>query len=538
MGLDDAKIGEQQGDGTRGHGRSAIGMDGELTGSDVTLTEKVTLPTVPPWTLSCPSAQVIDCVKHTSSFRFTGSESPECPCKQVCVLSYTPAASAGVHRIRNRRGPAYRGLLSRNLPASCPWRKLPCAYDVATMATTFAQLLQNLGSYLDLGKRMATTLPGLVMALALVLLTATLPQWAYRPFACGDVRSLNSMYATKSIELMGMLPEDKDFSRDERRLAKAKESALRRDYFRQLSGADGNAAMADKAKTALGELQKFWKEDSLGIKWAAERAKFSRAPEPKTAEQKAAEQIDRELYDIDRALGENRLAELCNDVKAPEWTELAMQLLTFGLLGFALGVLLDPVNKAIFLQLLPEAGERAPAQHRQEDNKSLLKPLTSPIGKLSAAVGTGAVNLIASAGKATRHKADDLLASHSPQFYVGRGMITDSEYQLLVDRYYRFSELTIGLVLPVILIGVTAYFYNSTAGKSLKGWCWLAASIAAGLFLARVGLRRYAEFRFEVAQLITGRLQQFDDRREIEKLSLQLTGMHHPQRDDSDEDGQ
>ena len=86
MGLDDAKIGEQQGDGTRGHGRSAIGMDGELTVSDVTLTEKVTLPTVPPWTLSCPSAQVIDCVKHTSSFRFTGSESPECPCKQVCVF--------------------------------------------------------------------------------------------------------------------------------------------------------------------------------------------------------------------------------------------------------------------------------------------------------------------------------------------------------------------------------------------------------------------------------------------------------------------
>src|SRR5437867_1698708 len=149
---------------------------------------------------------------------------------------------------------------------------------------TIGDLIKTLTDYLDLGKRIATTIPGLVLACGVVLFYAN-------PHDAWTRRSIGQK-ATK-IELTQL-----DLELD---TIEAKQKAI------------------------------------------------SPGTDPETSE-KLIEELHRKIAE-----------------RKPIWSDLSsatsnlltwsvQDILLFGLLGFAIGTVLDPVNKALFLQAIPELG--------------------------------------------------------------------------------------------------------------------------------------------------------------------------------------
>jgi hypothetical protein len=362
----------------------------------------------------------------------------------------------------------------------------------------FAQLLQNLGSYLDFSKRLATTVPGLVMALALVLMTASAPEWAQQPFACSSVQSLVSEWneAERKLEKPGA-----EGYLD--RLMRAKESALRRAYYGAVNGAEALPARAEEANAAFQALQAFY--DGEGKVLVEQRKSLK-------GEAKAAEES---LADVDRKLSESRYGSLCG--RHFEWSAIGSDLLMFGVLGFILGVVFDPVNKAIFLQKLPELVA----------SKEIPKP-DGKRGQERKAQKIAALARVFVPKEHAENRNPGRLREHSPQFYIGKGVIAAGEYQDLIDRFYRFCEVTTGLVMPIALIGVALAQHYRSQDRWAQAIATLVLSFCASMLLARIGVRRYAEFRAAVAELIDGRIDQLDEAKQksaeskVDILQLQM----------------
>ena len=349
----------------------------------------------------------------------------------------------------------------------------------------FTELLGKLGSYLDFSKRLATTVPGLVMALALVLLTASVPDWARKPFVCGEIRSAEEEWQNAERTL-----DNGDLTK---RALWTKESILRRTYFASLTEAQADPKKAPDVDTSIRALQEFYA--GAGSAWKAEREGLSEPGKQAVARMEAA----------DRTLA-SRDVNLCR--RAVSLDGAGSELLMFGLLGFAFGVIFDPVNKALFIQLLPET---ATGLDKSRENpgwslKSVLKPVVylmvhrPSLGKLR----------------------EGPLRKHSVQFFIGRGLITAGEYQELIDRSYRFSEVTTGLVVPVALIGIGVFYRYRASDDLVRAIAWLCAFLAASVYLARVGSRRYAEFREAVSDLISGRLEQLNLQQQREQPAVDI----------------
>jgi len=417
----------------------------------------------------------------------------------------------------------------------------------------FTSLLQSLGSYLDFSKRLATTVPGLVMALALVILTASMPDWARKPFACGEIQGSEAEWNAAERVLQGS-----GDSYDLREL-RTRESVLRRAFLTALQKASRSPDEAEKAKDSLDGQEERSRHEQGRSPDEAEKAKdklqelntfmqgdgliLTESRCNYTLEQRAAKE---QMFAVDEMLAKNESVTLCNT--PVRWEKAGTDLLLFGLLGFILGVIFDPVNKAIFVQLLPEAA--AQEENPSGDGQVLQSQVTTQkissgegwveviINKhrLRSAIQTSvsAIERFARLFSFTRlarvlapvefaqKRNPGLLDSHSPQFFIGRGLIAAGEYQDLIDRSYRFSELTTGLVLPVALIGAGLFFRYRATGEVWQGVAWLALCWIGSVLLARVGVRRYAEFRFAVAELIGGRLEALNDQKSRELPAVDL----------------
>ena len=350
----------------------------------------------------------------------------------------------------------------------------------------FAQLLQNLGSYLDFSKRLATTVPGLVMALALAMLTATAPDWVRKPFTCEAVRDAKADWRDAARQLETSGPDDLLS-----RVLRAKESALRRAYYKAVNGAEAATEQADAATVALQRLQAFYAGEG--------KALVDKRP-TLTGDAKTA---DAKLDEDDRKLAESEYNDLCKE-SPTTWNTIAGDLLMFGLLGFTLGVVLDPVNKAIFLQALPEMV--AP----KADLDRVAQPDAKSQGRSKGAFLARIFVPLEHAQK--RHPK--LLREHSPQFYIGRGVITAGEYQDLIDNYYRFCEVTTGLVIPVALVGLALVIHYWSKHAWPQAVLSAVLSVSGSVLLARIGVRRYAEFRIAASEMIEGRIDQMREARQ------------------------
>jgi len=341
-------------------------------------------------------------------------------------------------------------------------------------------LIKALGDYLDLGKRVVNTVPGLVMAFALVLLLSSPPDYFQSQF----------------------LLQKRDGARSELSKARAELGSLTQ----------------AKAIAAGG---KAYASDQLG------RAKECRSAQPpkgcpdepvdlqplfvQEAEKIGQVSVLQNQIDAKTAELNSRQTEL-NSWNTRVWSSEDFQKfmnsgltgwLLFGLLGMAIGTVLDPLNKALFLQWLPGlAGD---------------KGLSGGPGRLPSIV----------------HPPKDKYApdvDKPPQYYVGSGVVTQPEYDGLVSDYYRWSEISIGMILPVLVLAVGAIqWWRRGHGDLPPVWLWIAIfgtalTIAVCLFI--VGLRRYRDFQLQVNMFVAGRLDQRKQQLEAQKTKVDLTALN------------
>jgi len=326
----------------------------------------------------------------------------------------------------------------------------------------FTQLLADFGNFIDIRKRVATTVPGLVLAAALVGLSGAAPIWVTKPFVCGNKVSLERRVLTIGDGPMPNVPQQKQA---------ATELARWRGFFvaRQQARWCGTTCAAVDLGPAGKSL-----EDTLH----AGRNTLGQADQAAVAALAA--------LDADHVCGE----------ASPAWDTLVSQLMLFGLLGFVLGVMLDPINKGLFLQVLPDLAGRS-----------------SAMARIPAA-------LFVSTRRAPRDGHSLVQTDRRPQFYIGKGVITDAEYQDLIDRYYRYSELTVGLVIPLLAASLVAWSYYASTQRLTLGIGVLAVSAVGAIALARLGVRRHMEFTDAVEDLIDGRLQQLAEQQRQAPIDL------------------
>jgi len=322
-----------------------------------------------------------------------------------------------------------------------------------------AQLLTDFGNFIDIRKRVTTTVPGLVLAAALVGLSGAAPIWVMKPFVCGNKLSL------------------------ERRV---------------LTIGDGPLPNVSQQKEAATELAR-WRGFHVArqqARWCGNTcAAVDLGPAGKSLEETL--QAGRSTLGVDDQAAVAALAALdahhvCGEA-APPWDSLVSQLLLFGVLGFALGVMLDPINKGLFLQVLPDLAGR---------------------WRIPAAV------FVSKRARLSRRWQSAAPIDRRPQFYIGKGLITDAEYQDLIDRHYRYSELTVGLIIPLLASSLGLWSYYAATQRAWLGTAVLIVSAAGAIALARLGLRRHAEFTDAVDDLIEGRLAQLAEQRQESPIDL------------------
>jgi hypothetical protein len=88
-----------------------------------------------------------------------------------------------------------------------------------------------------------------------------------------------------------------------------------------------------------------------------------------------------------------------------------------------------------------------------------------------------------------------------PEYAVGTGLITQAEFDALKGEFFSQSELSVGMILPLVCLAYALSFWISPGWRVL-----LAAGIAAaslGLYMAAV--ERRFQYRYELRILILGR---------------------------------
>lgn len=357
----------------------------------------------------------------------------------------------------------------------------------------FAQLVQNASAFIDIRKQVVTTVPGLLLAVALVFQTGTAPSWVARPFVCASYTPLKREAAalTETLRVYDSARAVPGRTNEDLIRLRAEEVTYRRQLQRAViavQGCDGKSCTQ-----SLADL----KAASDAVKSFVESAGDYRT-EADTATRGAgidARKTQNDLFEAHRTLAWLESDPTCS--AAPTgWDSIAADVLMFGLLGFLLGLMLDPVNKAIFLQAIPEAAGS-----------------TGVFGKFIAS------RLVPHSP--SESNTATALSKRRVQFYIGRGVITEAEYQALIDKYYRFAELTIGLVIPMLLTAFVLFRYEWLRGRPAPAFASLALVFMA-LALPRIGIRRHGEFRKATSDLVEGRLEKLQADEEARARTVNL----------------
>jgi hypothetical protein len=106
-----------------------------------------------------------------------------------------------------------------------------------------------------------------------------------------------------------------------------------------------------------------------------------------------------------------------------------------------------------------------------------------------------------------------------PEYAIGNGVISNDDYNKLKDEYFAQSELSLGLILPMMLIVLGL---RLTPQVGLQGVFWVAMCLAlvpisGGLFW--VGMERRHKYRLELKLLILGNWQRLQDAKKDAKSS-------------------
>jgi hypothetical protein len=113
---------------------------------------------------------------------------------------------------------------------------------------------------------------------------------------------------------------------------------------------------------------------------------------------------------------------------------------------------------------------------------------------------------------------------YEPNYAIGRGYLTQSEYDSLFDQYYRQSQLATGLILPLLMLIVATWIRADCCRVEWwSGWAKLLAVVvfvALPLVLWFIGMDRLHQFYSEVQARITGNKTKQDVVQEVKILAL------------------
>src|SRR6266571_1181724 len=104
----------------------------------------------------------------------------------------------------------------------------------------------------------------------------------------------------------------------------------------------------------------------------------------------------------------------------------------------------------------------------------------------------------------TREQREQMRKILQPEYAIGSGVITRDDYNKLKDEFFAQSELSLGLIVPLILIvlGLKLMPQIGIEGKYWVALCIALVPISAGLFW--IGMERRNKFRLELELLIEG----------------------------------
>lgn len=342
----------------------------------------------------------------------------------------------------------------------------------------FTQLVKTLIDYLDLGKRIATTIPGMVLALGFVLAFSDPPDVLRKAETLErQVQELNELLqdvqAEKEILLRKREQVDFELKNAESWLA------IEQRAYTQAEQAWQKSPTVD-ARNAFKQAQ----EDLYKAKFKGERATL--VARQKSLQHRIAA-LEAEIVRLETK--RNAIATRADQSRefSSSLQRAFYDIILFGLLGFAIGTVLDPLNKALFLQTLPNWGKGAAA---------------SPARRYLSGYST----LKASADKAISGQINaEKRLEMNPHFFIGRGLLSAAEYDEFISSYYRYAEISTGMVIPTFILAIGLAKRNSSelGGVGISVVVICGALIGFGLF--QVGMRRYGEFKSKVSDFIAGR---------------------------------
>jgi hypothetical protein len=414
---------------------------------------------------------------------------------------------------------------------------------------SLSQLLAKLLDNVNLGKMLVDGGPGMLLAVALLLL------------ACAGLKQDNSvsnstpflkLVVAKEIErLKGDLKtaegENAAFSG-----AAARDDQELQNLSKKIARAEALSEEARTHVTRAGEAgQREARLDELYTQAAQVRTR-------KASDEKSAEFAAKHVEDA-RAKLEQRRQELIRDGRGL-LSELISLTLGLSIFGYILGTLFSGLNRNLWLLRIPSLFHQSVGRLY---SSFLLRRRTSPtekaqvilqhqmqlaelergsplvleehvkdrfLARLQLKFGQQGISIgeASSVNQGSRQTstltdvgvADTDLKAYPSVYYIGRGIISQQEYDGFVTSYYRWAEGIANLIIPVFILCVALHF---------NGQRWLPSPMLAALVFIIVlyfaAQNCYGEFKRRVRDFIKGRLdQEAQKRKDTEKASPPSAG--------------
>lgn len=148
-------------------------------------------------------------------------------------------------------------------------------------------------------------------------------------------------------------------------------------------------------------------------------------------------------------------------------------LIALSLVGYVLGTLLSPINRWVFL----DARGSDPAGNALEGRPS--------------------------------------------SYFVGKGVVSQTELDGLVTAYYRFAEASANMILPILALALAVAIDRGTPWASMSTVSGVLLVLGFVVFLAITGRRRYRDYKTRVRSFIEGRLEKVKAAEEERRQGLE-----------------
>lgn len=355
-------------------------------------------------------------------------------------------------------------------------------------------LLSKVTDFLNLGKFLVDAGPGILLALALTLFATS---WAHLPVVPVEVR--DGGFVSRYARFLDSIDQQ----------IRCEEKALR-DAVKAKAEAETAAARGQKkldaADTTFRELAKV-RQDRLtqGVLDTGRVGQAESEADPRPELEVKVSQLAGELAVASRRVTthEKQLETLRERQKGLEsqrltrledlFTLLLNHLVGLTLVGWILGLIMNPINRMLIL----------PGQGKGDAPGSLAVREAEP--------------------PTVDQQVELLLERYNTSYFIGRGIISKSDWDSMVSGYYRWAELSANLVFPALALGAAIAFTmlnSQVAGPSPAApLLAMAAAVVAAAVAFLTGWRNYRVYKEKMKDFTRGSLKAYLDR-----IQAQISG--------------